>query len=460
MSYESKLARQSGKLLNPAKLCLLLSVGLHLLVLKFGLPSLNLDGDSSIREVSVIELSPEQQSRLPNASPQLSDPNIPGFNNNLPPADNSQPASPFAIPRSLIPGIGNPNNLPPVPIPPPPEFDLPPLPPITDITLPPVGNFSNLPQPPEPDSSGFKVKPSKVPSPPATTPNKPPTNLQQPQQPGKPAQTTAILEPPTNSQPQNQTQPQPQPTPEQIAAIKAASSRNRVGNLSQSLKKMETGTTDEDARKNYIAWVTKVKDIKHEKITILGTYPREACIRRLQDSSVFGVVVDETGTVVALDLIKGAKYPIFNQLASQDISDALRAGVADRTLDNQTKKPKPYQVTVNYKYDPKICPSLTLPSIRKAEEVQKTQPKQQPAPEPTPEPTPKPQPESKPQPQPTPAPKPQSKPAPVPKPKPQPQPESKPLPSLKDKLRNIPLPNLDPSELKDIPLPNKPDFQE
>ncbi|MGL5794741.1 MAG: energy transducer TonB, partial [Waterburya sp.] len=125
MSYESKLARQSGKLLNPAKLCLFLSVGLHLLVLQFGLPSLNLDGDSSIREVSVIELSPEQQSRLPNVSPQLNTPNIPGFNNNLPPVDNSKPASPFAIPRSLIPGIGNPNNLPPVPIPPPPDFDLP-----------------------------------------------------------------------------------------------------------------------------------------------------------------------------------------------------------------------------------------------------------------------------------------------------------------------------------------------
>ncbi|MGL5079806.1 MAG: energy transducer TonB, partial [Waterburya sp.] len=436
--------RQSGKLLNPAKLCLFLSVGLHLLVLKFGLPSLNLDDDSSIREVSVIELSPEQQSRLPNVSPQLNNPNIPGFNNNLPPSDNSQPASPFAIPRSLIPGIGNPNNLPPVPIPPPPEFDLPPLPPITDITLPPVSNFSNLPQPPEPGSSGL-IKPTKVPSLPAKTPNQPSTAVQQPQQPTKPTQTTATLEPQPNPK------AQPQPTREQIAAIKTATSQNRIGNLSQNLKKVETGTTDEDARKNYLAWVTKVKNIKHEKIVIQGTYPRDACIRKLEDSSVFGVVVDETGAVVALDLIKGAKYPIFNELASQDISV--------RTLENKTKKPKPYQVTVDYKYDPKICPSLTLPSIRKAEEAQQTQPKQQSAPAPTPEPQPAPEPK------PTPVPKPQSKPAPKPQPQPQrqpqpqPQPQQKPLPSLKDKLRNIPLPNLDPSELKDIPLPNKPSFE-
>ena len=76
MSYESKLARQSGKLLNPAKLCLFLSLGLHLLVLKFGLPNFNSDDDSSTREVSIIELSPEQQSRLPNVSPQLDNQNL------------------------------------------------------------------------------------------------------------------------------------------------------------------------------------------------------------------------------------------------------------------------------------------------------------------------------------------------------------------------------------------------
>jgi outer membrane biosynthesis protein TonB len=447
MSYESKLDRQSGKLLNPAKLCLFLSVALHLLALKFGLPSLNLDDDSGAREVSVIELSPEQQSRLPNVSPQLKDPNIPGFNSNLPPVDNSKPASPFAIPRSLIPGIGNPNNLPPVPIPPPPQFDLPPLPPITDITLPPVGNFSNLPQPPKSDPSAFKVKPSKVPTLPAKTPNA----VQQPQQPSKPSQTTAKLEPPSN-QPPNQPPNQPQPTPEQIAAIKAASSENRVGNLSQNLKKISTGTTDEDARKNYIAWVSKVKEIKPEKIEILGTYPRDACIRRLEDTSVFGVVVDKTGAVVALDLIKGAKYPIFNELASQEISN--------RTLENKTKKPKPYQVTVNYKYDSEICPSLTLPSIQKAEEVQPTPPVKESTPAPAPAPIPAPKPEPAPIPAPKPAPQPQSQPAPAPKPKPKPQPQRKPLPSLKDKLRNIPLPNLDPSDLKDIPLPKKPNFSE
>ncbi|MGL5795054.1 MAG: energy transducer TonB, partial [Waterburya sp.] len=222
-------------------------------------------------------------------------------------------------------------------------------------------------------------------------------------------------------------------------------------------------TTDEDATKNYLAWLKKVQDTKPEKLVIQGTYPRDACIRKLEDSSFFGIVVDGTGAVMALDLIKGSKYSIFNELASKDIIDALRPSVANRTLENKTKKPKPYQIKVDYKYDPEICPSLTLPSIRKAEEAQQTQPQQQSAPTPTPAPEPQPAPVSKPtpkpQPQPQPVPKPQSKPAPAPKPKPLPQPQQKPLPSLKDKLRNIPLPNLDPLELKDIPLPKRPGFE-
>ena len=70
MSYESQLDNQSGKLVNPAKLCMLLSIALHLLVLKFGLPTIRFNNDSGRREVSIIELNPEQQSRLPNLYPQ------------------------------------------------------------------------------------------------------------------------------------------------------------------------------------------------------------------------------------------------------------------------------------------------------------------------------------------------------------------------------------------------------
>jgi len=460
MSYESQLENQSGKLINPAKLCLLMSIALHLLILKFGLPTIRFNDDSGRREVSVIELSPEQQSRLPNLYPQQQTPDLPDLSN-LPDFDSSDPASPFAIPPSLIPGIGDSANLPPLTIPPPPIFN---LPPITDITLPPVGDLSDLPLPPTINPLDFKVEPIKLPPNVGKIPSKPVESdtLEQPTKPVKPP--TTAPKPETKKPPETK----PKATPEEIAAKRDADAQQRIRNLSQSLTKNEAGTSDEDARKNYVGWLAKVKDIQPNVIEITGTYPRDACIRRLKGSSVFGVVVNAKGEVVALDLIKGAKYPIFNQQGSKDIGD--------RILENETAQPKPYQVTVNYEYDSEICPSLTLPSIRRAEEKQK--PKTEPAPAPAPkpesevkpqpeaEPAPKPESEVKPQPEAEPAPKPESEvkpkpeaePAPKPDSKPDPEPESKPLPSLRDRLRNIPLPDRNPADFKDVPLPDRPSF--
>ncbi len=428
MIYESKLDNQSSKLINPAQLCLLISLVLHLLVLKFGLPSLKFNNDSSKRKVSVIELNPEQQARLPNLSPQLNTPNI----NNLPPVDDSEPAAPFAIPRSLFPGLGDPSNLPPVAIPPPPNFDnLPPLPPITDITLPPVSNLSKLPLPPKIDPGDFKVDPSKVsPANPTKKPGQPskPENAQQAQ---KSPQTAAKPDPRPQEKPEPKPQIEPKLTPKQVAAKKVDNSQKRIANLTQSLTKNEEGMTDEDASKNYIAWLAKVKEVKPDEIEATGTYPRDACIRRLKGTSVFGVVVNAKGEVVDLDLIKGAKYPIFNIQGVEDLAQLV--------LENKTKKPKPYQVTLNYEYDPEVCPSLTLPSIERAEEKQKAAPAPAPKPEPKPEPKPAP--------------------APAPKPESKPEPKPEPLPSLRDQIRNIKLPNRKPSDLKDTPLPEKPKFE-
>lgn len=459
MSYESKLDHQSGKLINPAQLSLLLSIVLHLLVLKFGLPTIEFNNDSGTREVSIIELNQEQQSRLPDLYPQLETPDIPDINN-LPPIDNSDPAAPFAIPRSLFPGIGDSAGLPPLDIPPPPNFNFPDLPPITDITLPPIGDLSNLPLPPEIDPLDFQVDPSKLPPTPEKKPEKPPTSENPPpQQPKKPPQTATKPEPKPITE--------PEPTPQEIAAKKAEDSQKRVRNLSQSLKKAEAATTDEDARKNYIAWLAKIREIKPKAIEVKGTYPRDACIRRLKGSSIYGVVVDTKGKVVALDLIKGAKYPVFDEQASREISSSI--------LDNDTEKPKPYQVKVNYEYDAEICPSLTLPSIRRQEEKQKTEPVEIPPPAPVPAPEnkpeskPKPLPTNKPKPEPkpeklpetqsTPKPVPEPEPKPEPKPVPEPKPKPSPLPSLRDRLRNIPLPDRKPSEFKNIPLPNRPNFK-
>ncbi len=437
MSYESKLDNQSGKLVNPTQLCLLLSVVVHLLVLRFGLPTIRFNNNSGKREVSIIELNAEQQSRLPDLYPQLDTPNVPNLDS-LPDGEFGTPAPPFAIPPNLIPGITDPANLPPLIIPPPPQFNIPYFPPISDITLPPVGNLSDLPLPPAINPEDFAVEPIKLPPNAGKIPEQPakPSNSNEAIQPTKPTTTATKPDKPAVTKPDKKPETEPKSTPQQIAAKKAVESQQRITNLSQSLTKIDGGTSDEDARKNYIIWLAKVKDVEPEQIEIDGAYPRDACIRRLKGSSVFGLVVNAKGEIVALDLIKGAKYPIFNQQASKDLGD--------RIFENKTEKPKPYQVKVNYEYDAQLCPSLTLPSIRRAEEKQQQV---------KPETKPTPQPKAQPKPKPTPAPQPQPEPIPTPE-------SANPQPSLRDRLRNVPLSDVKPAKLKDIPLPDRSKFNQ
>ncbi|MGF1541449.1 MAG: energy transducer TonB [Pleurocapsa sp.] len=363
-SSVSSLNSQTDRFINPTLLTLLVSVVLHLLVYKFGFPSLKFNIDSGKREVSIVELTPSQQSRLPNFSPQLDRPEVPNL-----PLDT--PAPPFALPRSLTPGIGDFPNLPPVNIPPPPNFNIPPLtpPPITNIQLPPIGDLSSLPLPPPLESFDVEIKPSEpeTPAKPPETP--PPPESEEPKAP-PPVQESKE---PESEKPQ--VTAKPQLSPQEIAAQRQQNLQQEIRSISSSLQKRESGTTDEDARKNYISWLSEVKEIKPEAIQINGTYPRDACIRRLEGTSVYGVVVDSTGKVVALDLIKGDKYPIFNQQASKDISSQI--------FNNNTEKPKPYKVTVDYKYDSEICPSLTLPSLRRDNEQQSDTTKPEATPQPT-----------------------------------------------------------------------------
>jgi outer membrane biosynthesis protein TonB len=476
MSYESQLDNQSGKLINPTKLCLLLSVILHLLALKFGLPTFKFNNDDSKREVAIIELDAEQQARLPDLEPQL----------------NLQDLANAPLPPNLLPGVADPSSLPPLIVPPPPSFDFPPLPPVNDINLPPVGDWSNLPLPPQINPSDFKVEPIKLPPNIGKLPQ-PPTSPAKIKNPSNPSKDNKVPSLPRNqpdnisaNNPSNSVKNNPnnisgnnpeipsQDTPEMIAAQKVTTSQQRILSLRQSLSPTKQGTSNKEATNNYLVWVTKVNNPRPEEIEINGIYPRDACIVKLQGVSSFGVLVNPEGKVVDLDLLKGSKYPIFNQQAVQDLSSTV--------LPNDTKKPKPYQVEVKYEYDDKICPSLTLPipGAKKKTTAPVPTPAPAPKPKPTPAPTiaptatPKPKPAPPPTPKPTaapvpvptpkpvPAPAPKPKPAPVPAPTPKPAPANSPdpKPSLRDRLRNVPLPDLDPAQLKDIPLPKKPNLNQ
>jgi TonB family protein len=117
-----------------------------------------------------------------------------------------------------------------------------------------------------------------------------------------------------------------------------------------------SNTTNEEARKNYVAWLKNVRDVKPEQVNLTGVYPQDACIRKLEGSAAYGVTVNPQGKVTDSQLIKSAGYPLFNQQALQQIQA--------RSFVNATGNPKAFHVYVNFDYNPDICPSLTLSRIK------------------------------------------------------------------------------------------------
>ncbi|VEP11289.1 Gram-negative bacterial tonB protein [Hyella patelloides LEGE 07179] len=345
MPYELEKNELSHKFLNTSQIAILLSLALHLLVYKYGFPTplIKEKPNNGDKTVSTIQLSPVEQARLPNLEPDW---NVPEFDNT--PLDEAAP--PFALP--LPPGFTPSPNLPAIPIPP--GSSVPNIPPVSfNMELPPLGitDLSALPLPP-PLEDLDSITPPDVP---LTNPEKPTE---------EPTEEPVIKEEPTTSTapeppPEPEKTEEAKPAPEEIAAVRQQKLEGNVRDVSLSLQQQDGETSDEEARKNYVAWLSKIEDVEPESREIEGIYPRDACIRRLEGKSVYGVLIDANDKVVGLELIKGAKYPIFNQQASQDIQK--------HEFTNDTQETQPYQVTVDYKYDPEICPSLTLPSLREKE---------------------------------------------------------------------------------------------
>ena len=342
MPYELK-EQSNQKFLNGTQIAILLSLGLHLFAYKYGFPVLLFKQKPSDKDrvVSTIELTPVEQARLPNLESQWT---IPRFNA----TSLDEAAPPLALP--FPPNFSRNSSLPPIPIPP--GYRFPTIPNIgSDIKLPPLGvtNLSALPLPPPlPDIDSLQS-----PDAPLTVPEEvPQTN---PTEAEESATSTTIED---NSAETEDTEDKP--TPEQIAAVREQKLTGDLRGVSRSLQKQNVGTTNEEARKNYVAWLSKIEEVEPKSLEIVGVYPKDACIRRLEGTSVYGVLVDRDSQVVGLELIKGAEYPIFNEQASKNIQEY-------EEFDNDTEEVKPYQVTVNYQYDAEICPSLTLPSLRKKE---------------------------------------------------------------------------------------------
>ncbi len=412
-------------IISSTQIALLVSLGFHLLLYKYGFPTLlvspkNLSGQQT---VATIELNALEQARLPDLDPEFV---IPEFNNT--PLDGAAP--PLALPPYINPDIENLADLPAIPVPLLPDFaDLPSY--TTDISLPPIGDLSSLPVPPPLEDLDLE----SLSEPPLTPPEELPEAPEP--KPEKPETPIATKTPVTSSEKPEESKP----TPEKIAAVRQQKLQGNLRDVSNSLTKQDLAITDEDARKNYVDWISRIKEIEPDAIVIEGVYPRDACIRRLEGTSVYGVVVDSSNQIVSSELLKSADYPVFNQKAIKDLQEY--------DFGNNTEDTKPYQVTVDYKYNAEICPSLTVPSLRKENDTETSKPA---IPEPTPLEPETSEPVTPPKPEP---PKPEN-PQPV-TPKPETPKPITPDDAFRERLRNTPLPDDDVirERLRKTPLPDK-----
>ncbi|HBB33348.1 MAG TPA: hypothetical protein DDZ80_13100 [Cyanobacteria bacterium UBA8803] len=158
-----------------------------------------------------------------------------------------------------------------------------------------------------------------------------------------------------NTSGQNST---PLPDGQQVATKVATES----GQQENTITADNRNTTSDEARKNYVAWLNQLNQQQQSVINqqqpqvtpvepgterIEGTYPKDACTQKLEGATVVGVLVGADSQLSDLRLIRSAGYPIFDQQAQQEVKSYR--------FSNQTGQPKPYLVTVAFKYKEANC---------------------------------------------------------------------------------------------------------
>jgi outer membrane biosynthesis protein TonB len=130
-----------------------------------------------------------------------------------------------------------------------------------------------------------------------------------------------------------------------------------------SLSRNEENTTDKEANTNYLAWIEKAQNTKPNRMTIVGTYPQDACLRRLQGVVIYGATISQ-GKANNLNLIQSSGYSIFNQQAATDIQNRTFF----KNLDGAT------QISVTFDNNDRICTGKVINPNETGETPQKIAP--------------------------------------------------------------------------------------
>lgn len=373
--FESPLVKPFN---NSNTVAIAASIGIHALVLGLAFPYLSATsskGSSDQTDVRLVELTPAEQSRLPNLSPPT--PEISQFSNpsleNTPLLD-----TPTIDPTQIPPSIDSFASTSSFPSLPPLEGlqsapSLPPLPSIPQMNVysPPIASLpapsQNLPAPPQlrsPQRYQEQETPFREEN---IRPNFPQTDDEftldelknspivygnQRQQEITQQQETAALSNPRRIDPSLEEERQRRLRAELI---------ENAQRLQQSLQPDSTNTSSDEATKNFSTWISQnnvqqgfTQGIRKEHLNmrINGNYPTIASGRQIEGTSVYGVVVDASGRPVDVQPLQSAGYPILDKQAKEDI---LR-----QAFQNPTGGKQSYVISVSYK-DPNPTRNLPQP---------------------------------------------------------------------------------------------------
>ncbi|MFM7428178.1 MAG: hypothetical protein ACKO7W_24805 [Elainella sp.] len=334
---------------SPSTIAALASLGAHGLVfglLPFWPDSATRATEAEIRNpVEVVELTPAEQSRLPQmvTLPPVELPPL------LPPTASSdlfkspglpKPPTSSTLPRSdslLAPPPPLPIFIPPVAPPPMPTFTLrlPSAPPIA-IQPAPISPAPAAPSSPSPAPSS--------PSPAASSPS--PSVAVEPSPEG-------AENAPGESGDQVATAPSPSPRTQ-------ADIQQDLLARQQELRELYTynaaGTSVADANTSFLSWYSEAMgkdyaegEARPEQQVVKTEYPKLACPLKQSRNAVVGVVVDAENRVVGEPaILQSSGYRLFNQ-------EALNVAKA-YNFENETGSQQVYLLRINFDYSEEVCP--------------------------------------------------------------------------------------------------------
>jgi TonB family protein len=378
MVYTAELKKIQKKIFLPVNISVLTSVGIHALFFSIILPKWDFtDSQKNKKPLSntpVIELNSLERTRLPDLSPrQWSNwaliPPLEG-NNSENPQINPPELNSFQFP--LINNSGLPN------LPPPPSISslpsisiysdhipspltLPPPPPLNPIdstktvrTLPPEinGEIPNIAiKQPEKNSlrdSLFPPTPNQVITSPRVLINR---HNNSPET----TQSQEIASNLSNSSNNNNNNNNNNLSPQTQVAVKSPPVKpSNYSELTSALQEDVSNTSAEEATKNDLAWRIDVKIAQPKRLDLIGVYPKDACLRKLEGNAAYGVMVNGQGQPTNTQLLRSAGLPIFNQQALKQIQSRNFSA---------TGQPQAYHVYVDFK--PNNCPTLSIDNLGK-----------------------------------------------------------------------------------------------